>query len=99
MCKVFNETLDKSTYGKFLFKMEKVETNTTSADGSEINSEEDDWIISKDWLLVVERQVAIKFLAHQPWDYSYIVFSLINRHKYDGMKFVYETKSSIFRWF
>jgi len=42
MCKVFNETLDKSTYGKFLFKMEKVETNTTSADGSEINSEEDD---------------------------------------------------------
>lgn len=40
MYRVFNEALDKSTYGKFLFKMEKVETSTKSASGSEINPEE-----------------------------------------------------------
>lgn len=39
MYRVFDEALDKSTYVKFLFQMEKVETSTKSTSGSEINPE------------------------------------------------------------
>lgn len=59
---------------KIFVELEMVETNTKSVGSSEINPEEYDWIISKDWLLV-ERQVPTKFLTPQPWDFSYIVFS------------------------
>lgn len=93
----FNAALNKSRYRKFFVKLEMVETNWKSAGGSEINPEEDDWITYKNWLLV-ERQIPMKFLTHQPWDYSYVVFSMVNRHKYGRMKFVYETKLSIFRF-